>query len=146
MTGLYLDDFQVGQAFDTPKRTVTEADIANFAGLSGDYNPLHTDDEFARSGRFGKRIAHGVLTLAILTGFWDRLGIISYTAEAFYGIENLKFTKPVFPGDTLRARIKVTDKQARDTNGMVTLENEVFNQKDETVLICTTKLIIKRKA
>ena len=145
MTGLYLDDFTIGQSFETPKRTVTETDVVNFAALSGDYNPLHTDDDFAKSQRFGRRIAHGVLTLAILTGLWDRIGIIAYTTEAFYGIEKLKFTKPVFFGDTLHARIKVSDKQARDTNGMLVLDNEVFNQRGETVLECTTRLVIKRK-
>ncbi|MCL5068679.1 MAG: MaoC family dehydratase N-terminal domain-containing protein [Thaumarchaeota archaeon] len=124
---------------------MTETDVVNFAALSGDYNPLHTDDDFATSQRFGRRIAHGVLTLAILTGLWDRIGIIAYTTEAFYGIEKLKFTKPVFFGDTLRATIKVSDKQARETNGMLVLDNEVINQRGETVLVCTAKLVIKRK-
>ncbi|MDG7001631.1 MAG: MaoC family dehydratase N-terminal domain-containing protein [Nitrososphaerota archaeon] len=145
MTGLYFDDFQLGQTFETPKRTVTETDVVNFAALSSDYNPLHTDEEFAKTGRFGRRIAHGVLTLAILTGLWDRIGMIAYTTEAFYGIEKLKFTKPVFFGDTLHATIKVSDKQARDTNGIVVMENEVVNQRGETVLVCTTKLVIKKK-
>lgn len=132
--------------FETPGRTVTEADVVNFAALSGDYNPLHTDEEFAKNGRFGRRIAHGVLTLAILTGMWDRIGIVAGSVEAFYGIDGLKFTRPVFFGDTIHARIKVVSKQERETSGMVTLSNEVLNQRGETVLICDTKLIIRRKS
>jgi acyl dehydratase len=142
---LFLEEFRVGMAFETPARTVTETDIVNFAALSGDYNPLHTNEEFAKAGRFGKRIAHGVLTLAILTGMWDKIGIISGSVEAFYGISDLKFTRPVFIGDTIHAIIKVVDKQERESNGMVTLSNEVLNQRGESVLVCNTKLVVKRK-
>jgi acyl dehydratase len=142
---LFLEDFAAGMAFETPARTITEADVVNFASLSGDFNPLHTDEEFARAGRFGRRIAHGVLTLAVLTGLWDRLGIISGSVEAFAGINDLKFTNPVFIGDTVRATIRVVDKQEREANGMVTLLNEVRNQRGETVLVCSTKLVVKRK-
>ena len=142
---LFLEDFVPGMTFTTPGRTVTEADVVGFAALSGDYNPLHTDEEFARGGRFGRRIAHGALTLAILTGMWDKIGIIAGSVEAFYGIDGLKFTLPVFFGDTIHAVIKVIDKQERDSNGMVVLSNEVLNQKGETVMVCTTKLIILKK-
>lgn len=142
---LFLEDFKVGMTFETPRRTVTETDVVNFAALSGDYNPLHTDEEFAKNGRFGRRIGHGVLTLAILTGLWDRIGIIAGSVEAFYGIDGLKFTRPVFFGDTIHARIKVVDKQEREASGMVTLSNEVMNQRGETVLVCDAKLIIRRK-
>ncbi len=145
MTGKYYEDFQIGEMFETPSRTITEADVVNFAALSGDYNPLHTDEEFAKEGRFGKRIAHGVLTLAILTGLWDRVGVIEYTVEAFYGIDELKFTKPVFFGDTVHAKVKVQDKQDRDKNGIIVFENEVINQRIETVLVCKAKLVMKKK-
>jgi acyl dehydratase len=142
---LFLEELQVGMTFETPGRTVTEADVVNFAALSGDYNPLHTDEEFAKNGRFGRRIAHGVLTLAILTGLWDKVGMFSGSVEAFYGIDGLKFTRPVFFGDTIHARIKVVNKQERETSGMVTLSNEVLNQRAEVVLICDAKLVIRRK-
>jgi 3-hydroxybutyryl-CoA dehydratase len=132
-------------SFTTPSRTVTEADVMNFADLSGDYNPLHTDEEFAKAGKFGRRIAHGVLTLAMLTGMWDRVGIIAGSAEAFYGIDGLKFTKPVFFGDTLHALIGVVEKKEREEDGMVTFSNEVVNQRGEAVLVCNTKLVIKRR-
>jgi acyl dehydratase len=145
MPRLYLEDFEVGMTFETPRRTITEADVVAFAGLSGDYNPLHTDEEFARTGPFGKRIGHGVLTLAVVTGLWDRLGLLSGSVEAFYGIDKLRFTHPVFFGDTLRATVKVTDKRERETNGMITFSNEVVNQRGEAVLVCDTKLVVKRK-
>ena len=145
MALLYLDDFTVGMTFVTPSRTITETDVVNFAALSGDYNPLHTDEEFAKKGRFGKRIAHGVLTLAVLTGLWDKIGFISGSVDAFYGIENLKFTKPVFFGDTIHAVLKDVNKQERETSGMITLSNEVTNQRNETVLLCDAKLVVKKR-
>jgi 3-hydroxybutyryl-CoA dehydratase len=76
---------------------------------------------------------------------WDKLGIISGSVVAFYGIEGLRFTKPVFIGDTIHGLIKVTDKQEREDSGMITLSNEVTNQRGESVLTCTAKLIISRK-
>lgn len=146
MPRLFLEDFEVGMIFETPRRTVTEADVVAFAGLSGDYNPLHTDDEFAKAGPFGKRIAHGVLTLAVLTGLWDRLGFLTGSVEAFYGIDKLRFTRPVFFGDSLHATVKVVDKKERETNGMVTFSNEVVNQRGETVLVCDTKVVVRKKS
>lgn len=145
MAPLFLEDFSVGMLFETPARTVTETDVVNFAALSGDYNPLHTNDEFAKNSKFGRRIAHGVLTLAILTGLWDKIGIISGSVVAFYGIDGLKFTRPVFFGDTIHASIKVVDKQEKQDSGMIILSNEVINQRGETVLVCNTKLVINRK-
>ena len=142
---LFLEDFVAGMTFQTEERTVTEADVMDFARLSGDFNPLHTDEEFAKAGRFGRRLAHGVLTLAVLTGLWDRRGIISGSVEAFYGITDLKFTRPVLVGDVVHATINIADKQVRETNGMITPYNEVLNQKGETVLACNTKLVVRRK-
>jgi acyl dehydratase len=145
MPPLFLEDFKVGMTFETPRRTITEADVVGFAGLSGDYNPLHTDDEFAKTGPFGRRIAHGVLTLAVLTGLWDRLGLVSGSVEAFYGIDKLRFTSPVLLGDSLRATVKVVGKKERESNGLVSFSNEVLNQRGEVVLVCDTKLVVRRK-
>jgi len=145
MPRFFLEDFDVGMTFETPRRTVTEADVVAFAGLSGDYNPLHTDEEFAKNGPFGRRIGHGVLTLAILTGLWERLGFLSGSVEAFYGIDKLRFTRPVYFGDSLRATVKVLDKKEREINGMVVFSNEVVNQRGETVLVCDTKVLVRRK-
>ncbi len=145
MPQLFLEDLEVGSAFETPRRTITEADVVAFAGLSGDYNPLHTDDEFAKSGPFGRRIGHGVLTLAVLTGLWDRLGLLAGSVEAFYGIDRLRFTRPVFFGDTIHATVKVVGKKEREKNGLVAFSNEVVNQRGETVLVCDTQVVVRKK-
>jgi len=142
---LYYEDFKEGMVFESPRRTVTEADIVIFTGLSGDFNPLHTDEEFAKKTIFGRRIAQGTLTFAIMTGLWDMLGIIRGTAIAFYGVDKLRFTKPVYPGDTLRVKITVIEKKEREMGGLVVLHNEVLNQRDEVVLVCDAKILVKKK-
>ena len=143
---LYYEDFEEGMVFETPRRTITEADIVNFACLSGDFNPLHVDEEFAKNTIFGRRIAHGALTFAVMTGLWDMLGIIKGTTIAFYGVDKLRFIKPVYPGDTLRVKITVTEKKEKETGGLVVLHNEVLNQRDEVVLVCDVKLLVKKKS
>ena len=143
---LYYEDFKEGMIFETPRRTITEADIVNFACLSGDFNPLHVDEEFAKNTIFGRRIAHGALTFAVMTGLWDMLGIIKGTTIAFYGVDKLRFIKPVYPGDTLRVKITVTEKKEKETGGLVVLHNEVLNQRGEVVLACDVKLLVKKKS
>lgn len=145
MKGKYFEDLKIGEPFETRGRTVTEADIVNFAGVSGDYNPLHIDEEFAKKTRFGARIAHGVLTLSLMTGLWARLGILEETVEAFYRIERLRFTKPVYIGDTLHVKMKVVDKEEEGQSGIIVLENTVLNQKSEPVMVCTTNLLVKKR-
>ena len=142
---LYYEDFKEGMVFESPRRTVTEADIVIFTGLSGDFNPLHTDEEFAKKTIFGRRIAQGTLTFAIMTGLWDMLGIIRGTAIAFYGVDKLRFTKTVYPGDTLRVKITVIEKKEREMGGLVVLHNEVLNQRDEVVLVCDAKILVKKR-
>lgn len=131
---MYFEDFSVGQAFTTKKRTITETDIVNFAGFSGDFNPLHMDETFAQKTPFGKRIAHGMAVLSISTGLSQALGIFEGTVIAFLGLE-WKFLKPVFIGDTIHLRQTVG--QARESSkpgrGILTFESEVLNQKDEVV-------------
>jgi len=146
MESLYFEDFRIGMEFTTPRRTVTEADIVNFAGLSGDFNPLHTDEEYAKNTIFKGRIAHGALTFSIMTGLWDKIGFIRESIIAFYGIDKLRFTKPVYPGDTIMVKIKVTGKEEKDGRGLITLHNEVINQRSEVVLVCDAKLLVKKKA
>src|SRR3989337_3152577 len=111
MRGMYWEEWEVGAEFESPARTVTEADIALFAGLSGDYNPLHVNEEYCKTTVFGGRIAHGPLVYAIAAGLRFQLPLYDDTLIAFLGFENLKFTKPVKPGDTIRARIKVLEKR-----------------------------------
>ena len=106
---MYLEDFKAGQVFDTPARTVTEADVVAFAGLSGDYNPLHTDAEFCAKTPFKQRIAHGMLGMSIMTGLAARTGMLDGSALAFLGIEDWRFQKPIFFGDTIHARTTIAD-------------------------------------
>ncbi len=94
---------------------------------------------------FGRRVVHGLLTLAVTSGLWMRLGFFEGSIVAFYGIDNLRFVKPVFAGDTIMARIKVVEKFERGNYGIVTFNNEVYNQHEELVLIFQAKLLLKRK-
>ena len=132
--GLYFEEFEVGQAIETPARTITEADVVTFAGLSGDYNPLHTDAEFAKGTMFGERIAHGLLGLAVVSGLAWRTGFMEGTADALISVE-AKFRNPVKFGDTIRARFEVLQKKEmkRMGGGFVTFNVVVLNQRDETI-------------
>src|SRR5207237_2363458 len=108
---LYFDDLAVGQEWESPGRTVTETDIVNFAGLSGDFNPIHVDHEFAKTTPFRRPIAHGILVMAVGSG----LGTHSPPMRtiAFLGIRELRFTGVVYPGDTIRVRTTVLEKEPR---------------------------------
>jgi 3-hydroxybutyryl-CoA dehydratase len=141
----YFEDFIVGETFTTPGRTITDADITDFAGVSGDFHSLHTDEEFAKRNIFHKRVAHGVLTLAITEGLWMRLGIFEESLVAFYGIDKLRFTKPVFIGDTIRATLIVGEMREKEELGLVTIKNEVTNQNGEIVLKFDAQLLFKRR-
>lgn len=129
-TALYFDDFTVGQHWSSPARTITEADLTLFAGLSGDFNPLHTDEEFARQTPFGGRIFHGPGVFAIATGLESRLGLKEGTAIAFLGMTwNLK--APVKIGDTIHVEQTVASlkpSSSKPDRGVVTFDVEVHNQ------------------
>jgi len=143
---LFYEDFTAGVEHVTRGRTITESDIVNFAGLSGDFIELHTNEEYARQTPFGKRIAHGLLTLSISSGLMVQMNLITDTVIAFYGIDKLRFVKPVFAGDTIHVRKKVLDAMAKGSEmGVVTFETTVLNQKDETVLVYRDKLAVKQR-
>ena len=144
--GRFFEDFKEGEEFESPARTVTEADIVNFAGISGDFNPLHVDEQFAKKTKFGRRIAHGVLTFAIMTGLWGRTGFLEGTAEAFYGVDRLRFTRPVFIGDTIKVKVKVVSMEDRGETGLITFHNEVVNQRGEVVMVCDAKILLKKRS
>jgi acyl dehydratase len=147
MTGLYYEEFQVGQKIVSVGRTVTEGDIMTFAGLSGDYNQLHTDAEFSRKGNFGQRIAHGLLGLSITSGLALRTGFLEGTVIAFREISEWKFTKPIFIGDTIHAEMVVTDTKPypRLNGGSVSIVFDVKNQREETVMKGTWVVIVASK-
>src|SRR5437867_836489 len=133
--GKYFEDFEVGEESITAGRTVTETDIVNFAGITGDWNEIHTNKELAERGPFKQRIAHGALVFSMATGLSVRLGQTADTVIAFYGLDRLRFVKPTFIGDTIRVRQKVEGKSERDEHsGIVTMLNEVINQREEVVV------------
>ena len=140
----YFDEIQVGEAYESPGRTVTEADIVMFAGLSGDYNVLHTDAEFMKSSIFGERIAHGLLGLSIQSGLLTR-GMQPYATIAFLGLR-WKFKGPIKIGDTIRARAKVIGKKetSKSDRGIVTLSRQVLNQRGEVVQEGETDVMVAR--
>ncbi|MGC1120293.1 MAG: MaoC/PaaZ C-terminal domain-containing protein [Candidatus Methanofastidiosia archaeon] len=143
--GKYYEDMTIGEKYVSSGRTVTEADIIHFAGLSGDYNPLHTDKTFAEHSQFGQRIAHGTLTFSLMTGLWDQLGIIRETVVAFYGVNTMRFIKPVLIGTTIHVVIEILEKRDRGDNGIVIMRNSVINEKDEKVMVCDALLLVKKK-
>ena len=134
MPDCYFDEMEIGQKWVMKGRTITEADVVNFAGLSGDYTQLHTDEEHAKSSLFGKRVAHGVLVLSIATGLAVRLGFIEGTALAFREL-TCKFSQPVFFGDTIhvKARVKELKPMPRLGGGSVIFDVWVINQDGKTV-------------
>lgn len=132
--GRYFEEFAVGDSVVTAGRTVTEGDIVTFAGLSGDYNEIHTNASFAAEGPFGERVAHGLLVLSIASGLAVQTGIIERTVMAFRELD-WKFSRPVMLGDTIRVILEVTETKAmpRLGGGTVTMKLTVLNQKDEVV-------------
>ncbi len=144
--GMYFEEFEVGLEIQTAARTITETDIVNFAGLSGDFNFIHTNAEAAKTSQFGQRVAHGMLVASIATGLAVQQGFIDGTTLAFRELA-WKFTKPVFIGDTIQTRIKVTDTKAmrRLGGGLVTFEARVVNQAEDVVHKGAWKMLIKSK-
>jgi 3-hydroxybutyryl-CoA dehydratase len=143
----YFEDFALDAVSRSRTRTVTEADIVNFAGLSGDFVELHMSETYAAQGPFGRRIAHGTLVFAAAVGLGVQMNQVQDTVIAFYGVDRLRFTAPVFIGDTIHVVKKVAACQRKDSSrGLVTFETQVFNQRDELVLIYTDKLLLKTRA
>ena len=132
--GMYFEEFVVGQRVRTSSRTVTEADIVAFAGLSGDFNQIHVDAEYAKTTPYGQRIAHGLATLSIASGLAVQTGIMEGTVLGFREIVEWKFSLPVFIGDTLHVIIEVLEVKAlpRLRGGAVTISLDVRNQVDKS--------------
>ena len=141
-----FDKYQLGELLSTRSRTITESDIVAFAGLSGDFHELHMSEEYARRGPFGRRIAHGALIFSISTGLTIQMGP-SENILAFYGVDKLRFIKPVFIGDTVRVQKRVLELAPKDEQrGVVAFETTVLNQHDVPVLIYQDRVLVKRKA
>lgn len=142
--GIYFEEFETGLRIQTASRTITEADIVNFAGISGDFNQIHTDAEFSKGTPFGQRVAHGLLILSIASGLAMRTGFLEGTVLAFREINTWKFSSPVFIGDTVYVVIEAVETKAlaRLGGGSVVFELAVKNQRGETTMKGTWTVLI----
>jgi oxepin-CoA hydrolase/3-oxo-5,6-dehydrosuberyl-CoA semialdehyde dehydrogenase len=145
----YFDELEIGETLRTHRRTITEADIVQFAGLSGDFFYAHTDDIAARESIFEKRVAHGYFVLSAAAGLF--VDPAPGPVLANYGLENLRFVKPVYIGDTIQVRLTCKQKTAKDPvegqplQGVVAWDVEVTNQDAEAVALYTILTLVARK-
>ena len=146
----YLKDFKKGEKTVSPGRTVTEADIVMFAGISGDWSELHTNEEYMKNSPFGKRIAHGMLTLSIASGLALQMrGRPPVDVLAFLGMDNVRLLAPVFIGDTIRVESEVTEarqSKSRLDAGILKFKNTVKNQRNEAVATWETALMVNTRS
>ena len=133
--GMYFEEFESGQEIITTGRTITEADVVSFAGLSGDYTQIHTDIEYSRNTPIGQRIAHGLLIASIVSGLAAQTGVLEGTVIVFREISEWKFIRPVFFGDTIHAvmTVKETKAMPRAGGGLVSIGIDVIKQNGEVV-------------
>jgi acyl dehydratase len=133
-TGLKFDDFNIGDCYESQARTITESDVVTFAGLSGDYNPLHTDKEFGKKTPFGERIAHGMLVQSIATGMANWTGIFEGTTIALLE-QVIRYKGPVKFGDTVHLELEVQEKKepSKPDRGIVRFAARVINQAGDIV-------------
>jgi len=144
----FFEEFTPGEEIVTHGRTVTEADVANFAGVTGDINPLHMDEEYARKTRFGRRVPHGQLIFVLALGLAERViaPLLHESIIAFYGVDKMRFIKPVFVGDTITLKRRVESAEPRDeTSGVITFDDRVMNQDGQLCLRYFPKYLLKRR-
>jgi len=144
---LFFEDLDVGFRFETAARTVTETDLVAFAGISGDFNPLHTDAAFAAGTSYGERIAYGALVLSLATGLRQRAGLFDGTLLGLVEIRGWRFVAPVRIGDTIRVRNEVRElrQTSKPDRGIMVQRVEVVNQADDVVNNGELVLLVKRR-
>ena len=147
-TGYRYADLHVGMAFRSPGRTITDADLVGFAGLTGDFSELHTSDVYAKNSQFGRKVAHGLLGLAYAHGLmWARTGELRETAVAFLGINEWKFLEPIFVGDTIFVNYQISelrDSKSRPTQAIAVFDVSVVNQNNRTVQRGSKALLVSK--
>ena len=144
--GRFLEDLEIGFSVQTPGRTITEADVMAFAGLTGDFTELHTNEELARTTPFGRRIAHGALVFGIAVGLTTRTNLLDDTIVAFSRVDSLRFVKPVFIGDTINVQKTVVAVDDRSPlQGLVAFDTRIRNQRGELVLAFVDRMVVKRR-
>ncbi|MCD8225105.1 MAG: MaoC family dehydratase N-terminal domain-containing protein [Clostridiales bacterium] len=145
--GLYLEEFEIGKTYESAARTITEADVVNFAGLSGDFNPLHMDEEFGKTNMFGKRIAHGALGLIIATGMSNQTGLYEGTTIAFMEL-TCKYVAPLCIGDTVHLEMVPTETihSKKPGRGILKVDAKLVNQEGKVILESPWTLMMKAKS
>jgi acyl dehydratase len=144
---LHFEDVEVGFRFETSHRTVTEADLVAFAGVSGDFNPLHTDKVFAAESIYGERIAHGALVLSLATGLRQRTGLFDGTLMGLLEIRSWRFAAPVRIGDTIRVVNEITElrETSKADRGIMVQRVDVLNQDDAVVESGELVMMLRRR-
>lgn len=145
---LYYGDLAVGTLLTSPARTVTETDIVSFAMLSGDWNPIHVDAEFAKRTHFGRRVAHGLFGMALMTGLMDRAGWFDGSVIAMLGIDGWRFLRPIFDGDTLHCTVEIVGKRmsAKGDRGIVERHLRLVDQRGEVVQEGNINVLVRLNA
>src|SRR5205809_2882940 len=144
-TTKYLEDFQVGDTFYIPAKTLTDAHFVCFAGLTGDQHPIHYDDEYAKTTRFGKRVAHGLLLTALTAVGASTLSSMLEGSMVAFVEQSARFLKPVFIGDTIMPALEVREMIPKMDVGLLRLTTRVKNQRGETVLEGMHAYLIKKR-
>jgi acyl dehydratase len=141
--GLTFEDLSIGDRWQSEPRTIEIRDIEQFAQLTGDHDRLHTDEEFASQGPFGKPVAHGMLGMSILAGLSSTAPLVQ--TAALIEVRNWSFCKPIFPGDTVRAVTEVVDLKSHGRrHGQVHWCRQLLNQKGEKVQEGTLVTLVMR--
>ncbi len=144
----YFEDYAVGEKFRSSGRTITESDVVNFAGFSGDWHELHTNLDYAEKSTFGERIAHGMLVLSLGSALGLRIGSVVTPKSfiAFYGMDRVRFVNPVKIGDTLYMELETIETNAKDDKrGVITTESHIVNQRGEDCCIYIAKMLCGRR-
>jgi 3-hydroxybutyryl-CoA dehydratase len=139
----YFEDFQVGDVYVSRGRTITEADIVNFAAFSGDWYPLHVDKEYAAKSPFGERIAHGMLVLSAASGL---MPLTDYAIVAFYGMDRVRFVGPTMIGDTIHVEAEITEiKEKSELGGVVTFQQKIVDHQGNEKAVSSFKIFMAKK-
>ncbi len=143
---MFFEDFTLDYVFDSPGRTIAEGDIMEFARLTGDFSEIHTNDDRAKESPFGRRIAHGALVFSISIGITVSSGLVDDSLVAFYGVDGLRFTRPVFIGDAVTVQKRVHALEVKGQGrGMVTFRTRVLNQDGRPVLVYRDSLLLRTR-
>src|SRR5215813_5814058 len=144
-TTKYFEDFHVGETFHSPAKTMTDAHFLFFARMTGDHHPIHYDDEYAKTTRFGKRVAHGLLLTALTAVGASSLSSVLEGSMIAFVEQSTRFLKPVLIGDTITPELEVSEVIPKTDVGLLRLTTRVKNQRGETVLEGMQAYLIKKR-